>query len=347
MDAFDDILSINSFCTEALANKALALEKLLRNQEARRCYDRLQQLLPDTAVKSPFSHKLTPLSSIPSSGGILRVIDDGDSLLLAIGDQIQGSVFKDPTAAIISPKLEPGAPGPVARSLFAIALLISASQTPSGSGLVLGLGCGAGPCMILANFPNIKLTVIDVNPDLIRLATHHFPLLQYYIDRGQLSIIEQDCIHFLENNKTPFDFIFFDLYNGSPECSPIFGSRYFVNLMCNTAPKIWGNIVGSLRQPHLHRILAAFDDTSSPIQTLFASNSELSWMKYSLNWHITTEKYDMPSNFIPFSELDGPVVRLVRQDFKTIQSMQISRSRAFDIAEEQNIQCTAYPDPVT
>ncbi len=344
--AYDDALSINSFCTDALINKALSLRKLSRNREARQCYYRLQQLYPDTIVKSPFTPEITMLTSTSCPYGTLKVIDDGDSLMLTIDDQIQGSVFKDPSAAIISPILELGTPGPVARSLFAVAWLISACHSPNGSGLVLGLGCGAGPVMILSNFPNITLTVIDINPTLIQLAFNHFPLLQYYVDCGRLSIIEGDAVQFLENNETRYDFILFDIYNGSPKCAHEFGSRYFIKLMCNSAEKIWCNIIGCLGQPHLHRILAAFDETDTPIQRLFATNSELYWMVQHLNWLITTEENDTPLTFIPFSELEGPTVRSVRQDFKTIQSMQVTRHKALEIARELNIQQMPYPDPI-
>lgn len=84
----------------------------------------------------------------------------------------------------------------------------------SGSGfqncLLLGLGGGDVIRLLRKIFPGIKITAVDIDPVMIKIAGRYFELK----NSNNLKIIQSDALHFLINNKRKFRLIIIDLFIG-------------------------------------------------------------------------------------------------------------------------------------
>ncbi len=134
---------------------------------------------------------------------------------MKINNEMEGQVFSFPDASFFSSlSSEPGA---VAASRYLYAFVIAAWQFPNEHGLVLGLGAGAGITMLLALFPNLLLTVVEIDPQVIRFARRYFPLISFYESQGRLQIVESDAEAYLDQCQDSFRFALLDLFSGDEE----------------------------------------------------------------------------------------------------------------------------------
>lgn len=78
--------------------------------------------------------------------------------------------------------------------------------------LILGLGGGTLANLINQSFPEVKITGVEIDPEIIRLAKKYFGVNKI----SNLKIINTDAIKFINQEKSPekFDLIFVDLYLG-------------------------------------------------------------------------------------------------------------------------------------
>ena len=132
--------------------------------------------------------------------------------LMKINDEIEGQVFSFPNASSFFCSID--GPGAVSSSRYLYAFIIPAWQFQNKHGLVLGLGAAAGVNMLLALFPNLKLTVIEIDPQVIALTRRYFPLVSFYEKQGRLKIIESDAEIFLDQCGELFEFTLLDLFSG-------------------------------------------------------------------------------------------------------------------------------------
>lgn len=89
-------------------------------------------------------------------------------------------------------------------AITAAALL---QQTPPRSLLMLGLGGGTVLRQLRFFLPDTRITAVEIDPGMIRLARTHM-----HIDNLDLEIIQDDAYAFLENDTRTFDLIIDDLY---------------------------------------------------------------------------------------------------------------------------------------
>ncbi len=75
--------------------------------------------------------------------------------------------------------------------------------------LILGLGGGTVAGLIWKKWKDVKITGIEIDPMMIKLGKKYLGL-----DEGRTQIIVEDAYKFVLANKTKYDLIIVDLYNG-------------------------------------------------------------------------------------------------------------------------------------
>ena len=337
LEAYEEALKRNPKHSESLANKAAMLMRLSRLQEAGTAYEQWCAMNPEETVV---------LAVEEGMFGKVKVIDIAEVRTLWIDNQSQGSVCKKPAANECEPTCRPG-PGFLSSYFVALGFLLLGCKLPHSSGLVLGLGCGASLVMNLACFPQMRLTVVEIDPVVIRLCLTFFPLVQHYIDAGRLEIVEADAEAFLASNRKQFDFIQFDVYQGKHDFSAQYGSVEFVKLMKTSAPLLFANIIGKLDEPHLHRVLAAFDEAGEPIETLYPSLPIDDPNPNYRNWLGLNQEVEIYPDFIPFADLSPDRVKpeklkKVRSKFEALKKNAVSRSQVLFYADKFNFKIEPY-----
>ena len=214
--------------------------------------------------------------------GQVSVVDsfDPDVRLLKINNEIEGQTFLLPSALTFSCLID--GPGAVSASRYLYGFIIAAWQFPDSHGLVLGLGAGAGVTMLLALFPKLTLTVIEIDPQLIILARRYFPLLAFYEGQGRLRIIKSDAKVYLERCEDKFAFSLLDLFSGDEENH---NNLPLIQKALRVAPLFMANIITSkAMQPSIEQALN-FNSTSASL---------LMWMRAypairseKINWIMT------------------------------------------------------------
>ncbi|NEO78757.1 tetratricopeptide repeat protein [Moorena sp. SIO4G3] len=242
LQAYKAALNLNPNHLESLTNKALVLRKLSRFKEAGEAYDKWCKLN---------GNKTVILAEAEGMFGTIRVLDESGERLLYVDEELQGINNKQPSAQEWEGSCRSG-PGPVSNNFFVAGFLLMGCQIPNGSGLVIGLGCGAGAISLLANFPQMQLTIVEIDPVMIELCLTFFPLVQYYIDMGRLKIVEADVKSFITSTLQPFSDELTSLPRAaSPLNPPILGDFNSIspsgaldlgefNSPRSSAPQSWG-----------------------------------------------------------------------------------------------------------
>ncbi|NER35339.1 MAG: tetratricopeptide repeat protein [Oscillatoria sp. SIO1A7] len=315
LEAYDEAIKRNPEHLESLANKAYLLFQLHRFREAGTTYELWRSLNREGTVV---------MAEEAGRFGTIKIIDDSETRSLWIEAQLQGRVYKQPGANEWESASRSG-PGPISNNFFAAGFLLVGCLQPEASGLVLGLGCGAGIAMSLACFPNLHLTVVEVDPTILRLCLTFFPMVQHYIDAGRLEIVQAEAEEFLRENDRSFDFLQCDVYEGRSQLPPLFASKEAIQRLTATAPLIFANIIAQLNEPHLHRVLAAFDAAGKPFRMLYPSKDIASAEATPINWLALTQEATISADFVPFAGQTGVEVETVRRNFATLQKNAVSR----------------------
>lgn len=182
---------------------------------------------------------------LESSQGLFGLISICETLhpsirLMKINSETEGQVFSSPSSASFSCSID--GPGPVSASRYLYAFIIAAWQFPNKHGLVLGLGAGAGVSMLLALFPNLSLTVIEIDSQVIRLSRQYFPMLSFYESKGRLRVIESDAETYLDSCHDAFAFTLLDLFSGDESNH---NNLPLVNKVLKISPYFMANIITS------------------------------------------------------------------------------------------------------
>jgi hypothetical protein len=166
--------------------------------------------------------------------GSVWVFDKPEARCLAIDHQVQGGSFLDQT----------GKPGPVAESLYMNGWLMAGADKPNGSGVMLGLGSGAGPIALLSCFPGFDLTVVEIDPVVIDMCRKHFHLVGKFEDEGRLRIVCKSSSDYLTESETAeshWDVGFGDAYQGREAWSV---EREELSQLVRLCDVVWLNYIG-------------------------------------------------------------------------------------------------------
>lgn len=208
---------------------------------------------------------------------------------LLISGQVQGASFLKPDASVVCAGLE--GPGPVPACRYMLGWILAGLHNPEGSGLMIGLGSGAGAIGLLYEFPDIDLTVIDISADVVKTAVAAFPLLQFYMDTGRLDIRVEDATKLSVTDK--WDFGCCDAYTGADKLVSA------VVEPCRAATsQFWCNTIATLEP--------ARTVIEEPTAVLGASGVPAEFAEDVLaNWIVTDADIDwkLVDNFTPFADL--------------------------------------------
>lgn len=242
--------------------------------------------------------------------GEITLREDGVTRALLINRQVQGSLFLRPDASEIDPELS----GPiVSASAYAHGWLLAGTQSPSGSGLMVGLGSGGGALNLLANFPDIDLTVVEIDPAVVSVAFKGFPALEQYLNKGRLNVVISDAKAYLGEHSHKFDFGLADAYTGK-------GQKHVVSyhaLLKERCKDVYFNIIDSTDLELVKATKETFADLGMPLRWLMrALPPELlkSPAVHTSNWIVTSSdvNWRLADDFEPFPKLEGPEIDWTR-----------------------------------
>lgn len=243
--------------------------------------------------------------------GEITVTDNSGIRALKIGKQTQGSAFLEPDASIVSPGLS--GPGPVAASAYTYGWLVAGTQSPSGDGLMIGLGSGVGASQFLYSFPKSTLTVVEIDSAIVTMALQSFPLLEHYLNEGRLNIIIKDASEYLGEAAEHFTWGLADAYTGK-------GNKHVVSyhsLLKTRCKEVYFNIIDTVDHALIKATQETFKDLGMPLKWLMrAVPPDLLSSPYvhTANWIVTSAdiNWDLVDAFEPFKGLDGPQVDWAR-----------------------------------
>jgi hypothetical protein len=198
--------------------------------------------------------------------GTILVTDGPKSRRLYINRELQGGALFYPGADTVAPELS--GPGPVSEAKYALGWLIAGKANPMGSFLMIGLGSGAGATQLLANFPEVDLTVVEIDPAMVEAATTSFPLLNYYADQGRLNIVVQDAKDFFEEHDWQWDAGLADAYTGQ---SYDLETGYFPGL-CRSCLSLYVNVIGKFADDAFLRVADLMDEYGHQPMAFFQPN---------------------------------------------------------------------------
>ena len=162
----------------------------------------------------------------------------GDSIGLMLGGELQGAYLTEGL---------PGT-GPIYyASPYMHGWVGAGALTPEGDFVMVGLGSGAGAVGLLMAHPGVHLTVLEINPAVIRMAAQAFPILGLLEDEGRLQVVQGDAREWLETLPDTWDVGLCDAYTGAEgfQCE----TAYLPALLERTRAT-WLNVIGApLRGP--------------------------------------------------------------------------------------------------
>lgn len=188
---------------------------------------------------------------------------------MKIKDEIEGQVFAD----------ENGNPSAIAVSRYLYGFIIPAWHFPKSHSLMLGLGAGIGAVMLLTLFPELSLTVVEIDPEVIRLTRTHFPLVSLYEKQQRLTMVQANAHDYICQTSQKFAFALVDIFTGDED------SQHNLILLKNLktiAPYFMANI-----------ITAESTRPSVPDDNLWIPTSPEASMQRS-NWMLTNMRQFLP-----------------------------------------------------
>lgn len=247
------------------------------------------------------------LLRIEGKFGPITVVDDAGQRSLNINGERQGALLLSPSANEYSEDLPEDAPGPVSSSLYTDGWYLPGIADPYGSGVMVGLGSGAGAMSLLANFPEVDLTVIEIDPAIVDVANEYFPMLEYYQDRGRLEIIEADACEYLKTTPDTWGFGCGDAYTGTNRLV-----HDYIELLCQRCNRVYLNVIDRFNGPGFAQMLALMQRNGKYPQELFKVIPPAVQLPYTCrsNWIFASHVPDIQDlqDFTPFPYLEGPDV---------------------------------------
>lgn len=261
------------------------------------------------------------LAQLPGMFGTLSVVQTDWARRIAIEQQNQGGSFLEP--ALVTER-GPVSPGPVFEASYMTGWLLAGTQNQTGRGLMIGLGSGAGAIGLLHCFPGIDLTVVEIDPQMVALATQHFPLIDHFQDLGRLQIVRADANQFLQDaagRGESWDFLVGDAFTGTNHhhCPDD-----LLHLMTICSQSLWFNVIDNIGGRDLDGLVAKLQRLDRPCQA-FDFRPETP-PNVARNLLVTTQPIDpqVADEFEPFQDLDHPNVDQVRAQYRSLLASSVS-----------------------
>jgi len=243
-----------------------------------------------------------------------QIHDTPDTRQLILGGQVQGASYFNPTAAAVVPDLI--GPGPIPACRYMAGWLAAGVLDPFASAVMVGLGSGAGAIAYLHE-THADLTVVEIDPEIVKLAESGFPLLVHYQDLGRLNIIIGKAEDVL--GEEVFDVGMCDAYTGNNALvdavlAPTLRS-------CKT---FWCNYISTYADKAQRDLLNEMDLAGTPATALLAASGLSHGIAMSMlsNWIVTNAELDWEKldNYKPFESYDTDSAEWIQQAYKDVIS---------------------------
>ena len=195
----------------------------------------------------------------------LQIVDKGQYRYLVFCDKDKKTVLANPETCYQSycHKFFPWRATPFT-SLFLLAPIF----TPSFKKILsIGLGAGNLEKNLLYLFPKIKLTTVEIDPEIIKIARRYFKLKP----RPNHQIVVADGRKYLEKTKEQFDIIFIDAFGSRYLPGPLFTKEFFVSCKKCLSPNglLSININSSLKHAPSKLFKSIYRTATTSFPTLF------------------------------------------------------------------------------
>lgn len=198
--------------------------------------------------------------------GNITVADTPKARRLYISGELQGGAYFYPDAGTVVPGLS--GPGPVSEAKYSLGWLIAGLTRPCASVVMVGLGAGTGVVQLLCNFPDIDVTVVEIDPVIVKTAFESFPLLNYYADTGRLNIVVEDAGSFFNRCSWRWDIGMADAYTGESYNLVL---HYFEGLG-RSVDSLYVNAIDRFGGEMFVDILELMDSVGHPVASVFQPN---------------------------------------------------------------------------
>lgn len=240
--------------------------------------------------------------------GTIEVRNEAQRRTLYLRNQPQGAAYLRPSAQVVNPGFPPGEPGPISSAAYALGWLVGAVHNPYASVLMVGLGSGAGAVQLLYNFPDVDVTVVEIDPVMAQMAIDHYPLISYYMDLGRLNIVIADANDFLRGKLDTWDYGCADAFTGESATIDSFLSR-----MCKRCDDVYINIIDRLAGPSMASVAGQLGQGGREVSEIFKAVRPEYYGSFSAqsSWIATTQEVDLAllSCFTPFCDIDDEHAR--------------------------------------
>ncbi len=218
-----------------------------------------------------------------------------DTIGLYLHHQLQGSYFSEPQIPGLGPY--------VFANTYMCGWLAAGSTCPQGDFVMVGLGSGAGAVGLLCNFPQLTLTVLEINPAVVESAQEAFPMLGHFQNEGRLQIQVGDAQEYL-TGQDRWDVGLADAYLG--ENNHV--DHYLESLQACTEEQ-WYNCIGSPDRGPLAALLAAM-----PIRSAYSLDP---YSGRLANWILSS--YGQPvDGFVPYRDDSSEAANWVRRHYRQL-----------------------------
>ncbi|MFM2091613.1 MAG: hypothetical protein RLZZ127_2102, partial [Planctomycetota bacterium] len=123
-------------------------------------------------------------------------------------------------------------------SLFPVGLLMNERLMAAAGGdlakaephiLIVGLGSGVGPAHLFHHVPKAKITVVDIDREVIHMVRAHYPLLAHMEAVGALRLVAEDARTFIRYGAAGerWDLVLLDAYTAGSTIPPHLMTREF------------------------------------------------------------------------------------------------------------------------
>ncbi len=171
----------------------------------------------------------------------MTITDAGGIRALWCGPHCHGSAFLAPAAVVGGETCVPGA---IPEAAYHLGWILAVGSRPDGHVLMAGLGAGSGATALLHEFPLLRITVVEIDPEIVRLALRHFPLLRRYERDGRVTIVVADIRRYVGAGRPPpaerWSHVLLDAYRHSPT---LLCPETLMTALRPSAEALWLNIV--------------------------------------------------------------------------------------------------------
>jgi hypothetical protein len=182
-------------------------------------------------------------------------------------------------------------------------------------------------------FPELTVTIVEIDPVVVDLATEHFPLVAHYRREGRLRVLVDDATHALAEGTAHYDAAFVDLYGDTT--APLMRGIRLYELLRARADTVWVNVVDTQDPPMIGALIEEMRTASLPIGALFKPSAEGPDAEEAGSgtghWMIGSQMPDLDPlrRFTPFSTLREPIgpLLLLRATWRAVVRQLEAQSR--------------------